>query len=112
MTVKFKLTKPVEYLGPYDLIQTCPEDLCNLVIEQSRLVNYTPRAIFQPGVVLDWEGNGTGDSWLGVWEYELTERQQQMLNVAGAELHNLWQGFQVGNNIIDRQIKWTQENKQ
>ena len=109
MTVKFKLTKPVESLGPYDLTRTCTEELRNLVKQQSRLVNYTPRAIFQGGLEISSLGDRIINKYLDVWEYELTERQQQMLNIAGAELHNLWRGFEGGNAYIDKQMKLTQE---
>lgn len=110
MTFKFKLTKPIESLGPYDLNLTCTEDLRNLLKQQSRLVNYTPRAIYQEGIVVGNDRSRTHNSYLDVWEYELTNRQQQMLNVAGAELHNLWRGLEGRNLYIDQEIKWTQEN--
>lgn len=108
MTFKFKLTKPIESLRKFEPTRTCTEELRNLLKQHSRLVDCTPQAIYQSGVVIDSDGNRTAN-WLDVWEYELTERQQQMLNVAGAEHHNLWRGFKGGTAYIDEQMKLTQE---
>jgi len=110
MTFKFKLTDNIETL---DLLwastRTCPEDLCDLLKQQSRLVNFTPQAIYQPGVVVDLDGNRTSDVYLNVWEYELTDRQQQMLNVAGAEYCDLWKGLDSRTDYINDQMKSTKE---
>jgi len=106
MTFKFKLTRPITDMGEFSPTRSCPEYLRDLLKSQSRLVSYTPQAIHHityPSPVLDADGNcRAGTDWYeDIWEYELTERQQQMMDAVGARIHHIWQGLQGHTDYVN-----------
>lgn len=102
MTFRYKLTKPIEKLNyrTWSISWSMPEDLYNILRQHSCLVEHTPDGFIDPisNVVRD------------VWEYELTDRQQLMLDLAGAQAHDLWHTLYSKTIYINRRRYYPKED--
>lgn len=96
MTFKYKLTKPIEKLDyrAWSLSWSMPDYLYNMLQQKSCLVQHTPNAFFEP----------IDKRFKDVWEYQLTDRHQLMLDIAGAQTHGLW--FRLFSRTLYINRRW------
>lgn len=86
MTFRYKLTKPIEKFNyqtwsiSWSLSMEMPEHLFNMLQQYSCLVEHSPDAFFEP----------ISNRLTDVWEYELTDQHKLLLDLAGAQTHDLW----------------------